>query len=768
MEIIEIPIEEEAKQSYLDYAMSVIVGRAIPDIRDGLKPVQRRILYAMYEMDLFPDKPFKKCARIVGDTMGRYHPHGDQAIYDALVRMAQEFNLRYPLIIGQGNFGSIDGDPPAAMRYTEAKLSKITTTLLEDIENDTVDFVPNFDESVLEPQVLPAKMPNLLCNGSTGIAVGLATSIPPHNLKEVCDALIALANNRDISVSELMQYIKGPDFPTGGIIVGEVSKEIYETGRGQITIQAKARIEKTHSAREQIIITEIPYMVNKAELIKKIAELARSGKLKEISDLRDESDKDGIRIVIELKKDAKGESVLKKLYKNTPLRKNFPINMVALVGLEPKLLNLKEILMEFFKHRLNVIYRRTQFFLKKAQDKLHIVEGLLICINDIDKIIETIRASEDTQDAKEKLMNGWRLSEKQAQAVLDLRLQRLTSLEISKLTKEKEELTKNIAYYKHVLEDKAERVNIFVEETKNLADRFKDQRRTLIEGMVKEDIYVEVYITKDGSVKPIDLESFESLEEKSPIINVARLKYTEGLFLISNKARAYWTAGSDALSGSTINLKDIGEYGIGAFVREQYSGRLLLLTNRGYLKKIPLVEFEYKTQGFSILKLNGSENVVSIDGSDEESELFIITKKGYINRILTQDIGASTINSKAQQCIKLTDDDEAVSIKALKQKHFMLLITKEGYVKKIRVGDIPKKTKSSQGINVLTMKTLNVIDIIFYNEDEDIELLISKEDGISFKTNLKTILDKLKMPEHLDVAEERISDLENLYKVILL
>jgi DNA gyrase subunit A (EC 5.99.1.3) len=292
MEILEIPIEEEARQSYLDYAMSVIVGRAIPDVRDGLKPVQRRILYTMYEMDLTPDKPFKKCARIVGDTMGRYHPHGDQAIYDALVRMAQDFNLRYPLVIGQGNFGSIDGDPPAAMRYTEAKLSKITLSLLEDIENDTVDFVPNFDESVMEPQVLPAKMPNLLCNGTTGIAVGLATSIPPHNLKEVCDALVALAQNQDITVEELMQYIKGPDFPTGGIIVGEVSPEVYKTGRGQVTVQAKARVEKTSSGREQIIITEIPYMVNKAELIKKIAELARSGKLKEISDLRDESDKE--------------------------------------------------------------------------------------------------------------------------------------------------------------------------------------------------------------------------------------------------------------------------------------------------------------------------------------------------------------------------------------------------------------------------------------------------------------------------------------------
>ncbi len=768
MEIINIPIEEEAKQSYLDYAMSVIVGRAIPDVKDGLKPVQRRILYAMYEMDLFPDKPFKKCARIVGDTMGRYHPHGDQAIYDALVRMAQDFNLRYPLVIGQGNFGSIDGDPPAAMRYTEAKLAKITTTLLEDIENDTVDFIPNFDESSSEPQVLPAKIPNLLCNGGTGIAVGLATSIPPHNLKEVCDALIALANNQDITIEELMKYIKGPDFPTGGIIVGEVSKEIYETGRGQVTIQAKARVEKTSSGREQIIITEIPYMVNKAELIKRVAELARGGKLKEISDLRDESDKEGIRIVIELKKDAKGEAVLKKLYKNTSLRKNFPINMVALVGLEPKLLNLKEILMEFFKHRLNVIHRRTEFFLRKAQDRLHIVEGLLICIKDIDNIINTIRASEDTADAKQKLITGWGLTEKQAQAILDLRLQRLTSLETTKLQKEYEELIENIKYYNYVLENKSERIKIFIDETTALSDKFKDPRRTLIEGMISEDIIVEVYITKNGLVRPIDLDNIDSLEERYPIIHVARLKYTEGLFVISNKGRAYWTAGSQALSGSTIHVKDVDEYIVDAFVREQYSTRVLLLTNKGHLKKLPLVEFEYKTQGFQIIKLH-DEEIVSIDGSDAENEILILTQKGYINKILTQDIGASTNSSKAQQCIKLNEEDIAISVKAIKDKAFGLLITKEGYAKKLRLSDLPQKSKSSQGVNILRLKSLNVLDMILYNEEDEFDILVSTEAGTHIKYDIKNLIQKIKTPAGLNVPEDKIFSLESdISKVVLL
>ncbi len=765
MEIIEIPIEQEAKQSYLDYAMSVIVGRAIPDVRDGLKPVQRRILYSMYEMDLTPDKPFKKCARIVGDTMGRYHPHGDQAIYDALVRMAQDFNLRYPLVIGQGNFGSIDGDPPAAMRYTEAKLSKITTTLLEDIEHDTVDFLPNFDESVLEPQVLPAKMPNLLCNGTTGIAVGLATSIPPHNLKEVCDALMVLAQNQDITIEELMHHIKGPDFPTGGIIVGEVSPEIYKTGKGQVTLQAKARVEKTSSGREQIIITELPYMVNKAELIKKTAELARSGKLKEISDLRDESDKDGIRIVIELKKDAKGDAVLKKLYKNTLLRKNFPINMVALVGLEPKLLNLKEMLMEFFKHRLNVIYRRTEFFLKKAQDRLHIVEGLLICIKDIDKIIETIRASEDTQDAKDRLIRGWNLTEKQAQAILDLRLQRLTSLETSKLMKEHDELIQNIKTYQNILENKQERINIFIQEMRELSDRFKDPRKTLIEGMMKEDTFVEVYITYNGFVKPIELLE----EEKNPIVYRARLKFTEGLFVVSNKGRVYWTAGSEALSGSTIHMKNADEYIIGAFVREQHAQRLLILTNRGYVKKIPLVEFEYKTQGIQIIKLSEEEQVAYLSGSSDETEILIITKKGFINKILSSDIGASTSSSRPAQCIKLNDSDEARVIKSINGKIFGLLITEEGYVKKVKLEDIPQKSKIAQGIDILKQKSLNISDFIMYNEEDDFELIISTKNGNHIKSDIKSLIQSIKVPAGLNVPEEKTFSLEGdkIYRVVV-
>jgi len=448
MEIIAVPIEEEVKQSYIDYAMSVIVGRAIPDVRDGLKPVQRRILYAMYDMGLYPEKPFVKSARIVGAVLGYYHPHGDQAVYEALVRMAQDFNMNYPLVVGQGNFGSVDGDPPAAMRYTEAKLSRYAIKLLEDIDKNTVDFVPNFDGSTLEPSVLPSRFPNLLCNGTSGIAVGLATSIPPHNLKEVCQALVELAKNPDLTTQEIMKYIKGPDFPTGGIVENYSELiEFYDKGRGQVRIRAKAHIEKLPGGREQIVITELPYQVNKAELIKRMAELAREGKLREISDIRDESDKEGIRIVIELKRDADGSKTLDKLYKHTALRKNFPLNFVVLIKGEPKLVGIKTLLQEFMAHRLEVILRRSKFFLSRAKERLHIVEGLLIALRHLDEVIQDIRSSSDIQEAREKLMNKYKLSQAQANAVLDMKLQRLTSLERGKLEEEEKELKEKIEYY---------------------------------------------------------------------------------------------------------------------------------------------------------------------------------------------------------------------------------------------------------------------------------------------------------------------------------
>jgi len=436
------------------------------------------------------------------------------------------------------------------------------------------------------------------------------------------------------------------------------------------------------------------------------------------------------------------------------------------VGLEPKLLNLKDILTEFFKHRLNVIYRRTEFFLKKAEDRLHIVEGLLVCIKDIDKVIETIRASEDAEDAKQKLMFGWAITEKQARAILDLRLQRLTSLETSKLQKEQEELVQNIKTYKHILEDRQERVSIFIKETKELSERFKDPRKTFIEGMIKEDVYVDVFITKNGFVKPIELLD----QETSPIINVARLKYTEGLFVISNKGRVYWTAGSEALSGSVIHMKDNDEFAVGAFVREQHLSRLLILTNQGYLKKIPLVEFEYKVQGFQIMKLSEGEEVVYITGSQDETEILIITKKGFINRIQTQDIGASTSASKPLQCIKLNENDETVCVKSLEDKVFGLLITQEGYAKKIKIEDIPKKSRTAQGTNVLRQKTLNVCDFILYNDSDDIELLVSTFNGAHFNLDIKSLIQNIKVPAGIGVPEEKVIDIKDdkIYRTVVL
>jgi len=552
-------------------------------------------------MGLYPEKPFVKSARIVGAVLGYYHPHGDQAVYEALVRMAQDFNMNYPLVVGQGNFGSVDGDPPAAMRYTEAKLSRYAIKLLEDIDKNTVDFVPNFDGSTLEPSVLPSRFPNLLCNGTSGIAVGLATSIPPHNLKEVCQALVELAKNPDLTTQEIMKYIKGPDFPTGGIVENYSELiEFYDKGRGQVRIRAKAHIEKLPGGREQIVITELPYQVNKAELIKRMAELAREGKLREISDIRDESDKEGIRIVIELKRDADGSKTLDKLYKHTALRKNFPLNFVVLIKGEPKLVGIKTLLQEFMAHRLEVILRRSKFFLSRAKERLHIVEGLLIALRHLDEVIQDIRSSSDIQEAREKLMNKYKLSQAQANAVLDMKLQRLTSLERGKLEEEEKELKEKIEYYTKLVEKEEERIKVFVEETQELAKSFNAPRRTLVEQIQsQEEGALTVVVYAKGRVLPI-----EDMEEGEEVVNILDVPFTSGLFMVSDKGRVYWIAGSQALRGSLLSLKEAEEKIVGAFVRSHVEGRILLATQMGYVKKIPLVDFEYRAQGMQKIKFS--------------------------------------------------------------------------------------------------------------------------------------------------------------------
>lgn len=504
-----VEIEEEIKYSYLDYAMSVIVSRALPDVRDGLKPVQRRVLYTMYELGLLHNRPYKKCARIVGETLGKYHPHGDAAVYDTLVRLAQDFTMRYPLVDGQGNFGSIDGDSPAAMRYTEARLSAIAEEMLQDIEKNTVNFRPNFDETLKEPEVLPTILPNLLVNGSSGIAVGMATNIPPHNLNEIVDGLIALLKNPDLPVEKLIKYVKGPDFPTGGIIVGLSGiKEAYTTGRGRIIVRAKANIEN-YKGRSRIVITEIPYQVNKSSLIEKIAELVQNKKIEDISDIRDESDKDGMRIVIELKRDAQPEVVLNNLYKHTNLQSTFGVIMLALVNGVPKILNLKEMMMEFINFRLDVIVRRTKFELEDAEKRTHILEGYKIALDNIDEIVDLIKKSKDPEAAKIGLMKRFKLTEVQAKAILDMRLQRLTGLERSKIEAEYKETIKLIEKLKSILRSKELQKELIKEELLKLREKYGDERRTQIvedeEDFSVEDLIAEedvvITITHNGFIK---------------------------------------------------------------------------------------------------------------------------------------------------------------------------------------------------------------------------------------------------------------------------
>jgi len=735
--VIEIPIEEEVKQAYIDYAMSVIVGRAIPDVRDGLKPVQRRILYSMYEMGLTPEKPFKKSARVVGEVLGKYHPHGDQAVYDALVRMAQDFTMRYPLILGQGNFGSVDGDPPAQMRYTEAKLSRIAVEMLEDIDKETVDFQPNFDDTLMEPEVLPSKFPNLLCNGTSGIAVGLATSVPPHNLTEVGKALIELARNPSLSVEEIMEILKGPDFPTGGIVENyEHVKEVYKTGRGIIQVKGKAHVEKVQGGRERIVITEIPYQVNKAELIKKIADNVRNGRIKEISDIRDETDKEGIRIVIELKRDAKGEQVLEKLYKHTPLKKGFPVNLVVLINKEPKLVDIRELLKQFIKHRLEVILRRSKFFLKKAQDRLHIVEGLLKAINFIDDIIERIRRSKDPAEAKRYLTEEFGLSDKQAQAVLDLRLQRLTSLEREKLLQEEKELKEKIEYYRKLVSSEAERINLFVEETEELIKKYGDRRKTFIEGTGKDlkEGAVTVAILTDGSIVPLE----ELPPENAPVVNILRVPFTEGLFLVSSKGKVYWVAGSQALQGSKVSLRSPEERVVGAFIREQFADRLLLATKRGYIKKIPLPDFEYKAQGMNIIKLTEGDKVVAIAQAIDETDLLLFSERGRVVRFGVREVPPATPGAKGVQGIKLEEGDGVSGLRVWKEEPYLLVITSRGKVKRISEKEIPKRNRGVKGTEVSGTKD-TLVDLIPFKEE--LELLITTEGGKAFydKVNVKEI-----------------------------
>lgn len=771
-DIKKVPIEEEVKSAYIDYAMSVIAGRAIPDVRDGLKPVQRRILYSMYELGLLPNKPYKKSARVVGETLGKYHPHGDASVYDALVRMAQDFTMRYPLIEGQGNFGSIDGDPPAAMRYTEARLTKLAVEMLEDIDKNTVDMMPNFDASLEEPTVLPSKFPNLICNGTTGIAVGLATSIPPHNFTEVAEALKYLAEFPDATIEELFNFIKGPDFPTGGVITNTKEEliDIYKSSRGSITVKGKARIEKLPGNRQRIVIYEIPYQVNKVELIKKIAELVRTGKEKGISDLRDESDRTGIRIVIELKRDADAEKVLKKLYKSTPLEKNFPVNLTVLVDKQPRVLNLKELLQEFIKHRIEIITRRTLFELEKAENRLHIVEGLITALENADKVIEIVRSSKDTAQARDLLTSQFNLSETQANAILDMRLSRFTSLETQKLKDESTELKQKIERYKQILSSDDEKIKVFIEETDELLRKYGDQRKTTIatekELTFKEHFMFAILNTgrifnhkvEDETSKADILQRIInslsiSLAEGEKIVSIQEVEGSKPIAFFTKEGKAYWSLVIDLPKGEDkLNIE--GEIVGTAYQGEGEENRVFLITKKGIIKRMSDEDIFYKSQGHMVMPLNEGDELVVAVADRHPSYIGIYTKNADLLLFERNEVRVTGDKAKGVEAIDLDENDEVAGAFFLNGHEYLLVSTSFGYMKLVEKTEFPIKKRAQKGLLVVKLnKDDYVVSILPINESD--EVLINTKHG----KLLKLKIDKETIP-----VEKRTSLGKNLFR----
>ncbi|WP_299230042.1 DNA topoisomerase (ATP-hydrolyzing) [Sulfurihydrogenibium sp.] len=771
-DIKKVPIEEEVKSAYIDYAMSVIAGRAIPDVRDGLKPVQRRILYSMYELGLLPNKPYKKSARVVGETLGKFHPHGDASVYDALVRMAQDFTMRYPLIEGQGNFGSIDGDPPAAMRYTEARLTKLAVEMLEDIDKNTVDMMPNFDASLEEPTVLPSKFPNLICNGTTGIAVGLATSIPPHNFTEVAEALKYLAEFPDATIEELFNFIKGPDFPTGGVITNTKEEliDIYKSSRGSITIKGKARIEKLPGNRQRIVIYEIPYQVNKVELIKKIAELVRTGKEKGISDLRDESDRTGIRIVIELKRDADAEKVLKKLYKSTPLEKNFPVNLTVLVDKQPRVLNLKELLQEFIKHRIEIITRRTLFELEKAENRLHIVEGLITALENADKVIEIVRSSKDTAQARQLLTSQFNLSDTQANAILDMRLSRFTSLETQKLKDESTELKQKIERYKQILSSDDEKIKVFIEETDELVRKYGDQRKTTIatekELTFKEHFMFAIlntgrivnYKVEDETSKADILQRIInslsiSLTEGEKIVSIQEVEGSKPIAFFTKEGKAYWSLVIDLPKGEDkLNIE--GEIIGTAYQGEGEENRVFLITKKGIIKRMSDEDIFYKSQGHVVMPLNEGDELAVAVADRHPSYIGIYTKNADLLLFERNEVRITGDKAKGVEAIDLDENDEVAGAFFLNGHEYLLVSTSFGYMKLVEKTEFPIKKRAQKGLMAVKLnKDDYVVSILPVNESD--KVLINTKHG----KLLKLKIDKETIP-----VEKRTSLGKNLFR----
>ncbi|HPC38649.1 MAG TPA: DNA topoisomerase (ATP-hydrolyzing) subunit A [Exilispira sp.] len=766
-----VPIQDEIENSYLVYSLSVIVGRAIPDVRDGLKPVHRRILYSMYDQNITYDKATKKCARIVGDVLGKYHPHGDQAIYETLVRMAQSFSLRYPLIYGQGNFGSIDGDTPAAMRYTEAKLEKITEQLLNDLDKETVPFRKNFDESLDEPEVLPAQFPNILVNGAEGIAVGMTTSIPPHNLNDVIDALLYLIDKPDATSEELLPIIKGPDFPTGGIIIADDEmKNMYLTGKGRVLLRARISTEKQEDG-DAIIINDIPYQENKALIIKKIAQLARDGVIEEIANLRDESDQRGIRVLIKVKKGKKPEVVIAKLYKHTSLQKYYNANFVAIHQTEPKTYNLKEIIKDYFEFRRQIFINRYNYLLKKAKDRLHILEGLLIALDNIDKVIATIRKSQDTPTAKNSLMSIFGLSKIQAEAILDMRLQKLTNLESYKIEEEHNQILLEIKRIEDILKDDFSINNEIKNELIKIKENFGDERKTkIILGVESDDFNLDVIreevvviLTKNGYIKRVSSTKFKTLnrgskgqkgvklEEGDTVKTILHGYTTDNLVFITSKGRAYHLMINDIPDSefrhhgehisSFLKLEEDENINsiniVNEFPQDSY---FVFITKKGIIKKMELALINTrKSTGINCIKLADDDVVVDSIIMEKNEEVIIVTAFGYICRFsinLINDIGRTAMGVKG---VSLSDGDYVVNMtKAEKDKH-ILIVSEKGYAKRIPHEQIRLTNRGVKGVLCVSNREKSGKILAVTNVSQDDVIILITKNGKTFKTLVSKI-----------------------------
>ena len=765
--IIDAEVSEEMKKAYLDYAMSVIVARALPAIEDGLKPVQRRILYSMYLMGLKPNSQTKKSARIVGDVIGKYHPHGDVAVYDAMVRMAQDFSLRYPLVYGQGNFGSIDGDPPAAYRYTEAKLEEISNELIQDIEKETVKFSPNFDNSLKEPDLLPGKLPALMLNGASGIAVGMATNIPPHNLTEVCDAIIAYIKNNDISIEQLAEIVTGPDFPTGGSIQGDMN-ELYTTGKGRLIVRGKTTVEDAKN-KELVVITEIPYMLNKTDLVEQIAQLIQDKKLKDISDLRDESSKGKVRIVLELRKGVNSKFVINALHKYTRLQDSFNANFLALVGGQPKVLNLKQIVEEYVKYRKQIVVARTKFELKKAKERQEIVEGLLIALKNIDEIITFIKKSKNTSEALEGLMKKFDFTKRQAQAVLETKLQQLTSLEREKLQKEAQELKEAIAEYEKILGDVKEILKIITKEVNEIKNKYGDSRRTQVLKRISEisekDLVqqkeVIVTITDKGYCKRMDLKTYKEQKRGGKGVigsGLATGDFTKQLIYCSthdylmfftDTGKVLWLKAYDIPEAerygkgkALINLLNLRDDKITNVIAiKKFEDCLFITTKKGQVKKTQLALFSKpRASGVRVINLpaDNSDSVVDVQIVKKGQEVLLATKKGQAIRFNSDDVREMGRASYGVTGIKLDKGDDVVSLEVL-STDTILTITKNGYGKRTAIEDYRKTARAGKGvINVkVSQKTGDVVNTVSVSDNDNIIITTSK--GMVIRTSLKNI-----------------------------